>query len=154
VVVELGTGHEPPPGDSSEQRAAERLMLDALGRDLGGLKLEPARIVIDAVRVEVDGADAGRTVLVECWAHQGAVKAAQRNKVMTDALKLMWVASRLPVTPRLILCMSDPVAAAPFTTAQSWAATAFRDLGIEVRVVSLTDEIRRGVREAQTRQFR
>lgn len=31
VVVELAMGHEPPPGDSSEQRAAERLMLDALG---------------------------------------------------------------------------------------------------------------------------
>jgi biotin operon repressor len=154
VVVELATGHEPPPGDSSAQRAAERLMLDALGRDLGGLILEPARIVIDDVRVEVDGADAERTVLVECWAHQGTVKAAQRNKVMTDALKLTWVASRLPVPPRLILCMSDPVAAAPFTTALSWAATAFRDLGIEVRVVSLTDETRQGVQDAQTRQYR
>lgn len=154
VVVELVAGHAPPPGDSSEQRAAERLMLDALGRDLGGLTLEPARIVIDAVRVEVDGADAERSVLVECWAHQGTVKAAQRNKVMTDALKLTWVASRLPVRPRLILCMSDPVAAAPFTTAQSWAATAFRDLGIEVHVISLDDQTRKGVQDAQTRQYR
>ena len=154
VIVELATGHQPPRGDSGEQRAAERLMLDALGRDLGGLTLEPARIVIDDVRVEVDGADVERTVFVECWAHQGTVKAAQRNKVMADALKLMWVASRLPVHPRLILCMSDPVAAAPFTTAHSWAATAFRDLGIEVRVVSLTDETRQGVRDAQTRQYR
>jgi hypothetical protein len=154
VIVELATGHQPPQGDSGEQRAAERVMLDALGRDLGGLTLEPARIVIDDVRVEVDGADAVRTVLVECWAHQGIVKAAQRNKVMADALKLMWVASRLPVRPRLILCMSDLVAAAPFTTAHSWAATAFRDLGLEVRVVSLTDETRQGVRDAQTRQYR
>jgi hypothetical protein len=154
VVVELATGHAPPPGDSSEQRAAERLMLDALGLDLGSLTLEPARIAIDDVRVEVDGTDDERTVLVECWAHQGTVKAAQRNKVMADALKLMWVASRLPVPPRLILCMSDPVAATPFTTAQSWAATAFRDLGIEVRVVSLTDDTRQGVKDAQTRQYR
>ena len=154
VVVELGTGHEPPPGDSREQRAAERQMLDALGRDLGGLTLEPARIVIDDVRVEVDGADAGRTVLVECWAHQGTVKPAQKNKVLSDALKLTWVASRLPVHPRLILCMSDPVAAAPFSTAQSWTAAAFRDLEIEVRVVSLTEETRQGVQDAQTRQYR
>ena len=98
--------------------------------------------------------DAERSVLVECWAHQGTVKAAQRHKVMTDALKLTWVASRLPVRPRLLLCMSDPVAAAPFTTARSWAATAFRDLGVEVRVVSLDDETRTGVRDAQTRQYR
>ena len=154
VVVELAAGHEPPPGDSSEQRAAERLMLDALGRDLGGLSLEPARIVIDQVRVEVDGANAERTVLVECWAHQGTVKAAQKHKVMTDALKLTWVASRLPIRPRLILCMSDPVAATPFTTAQSWAAAAFRDLGIEVRVVTLDAVTKQGVQEAQTRQYR
>jgi hypothetical protein len=50
VIVELATGHQPPRGDFGAQRAAERLMLDALGRDLGGLTQEPARIVIDEVR--------------------------------------------------------------------------------------------------------
>ena len=110
--------------------------------------------MIDDVRVEVDGADSDRTVLVECWAHQGTVKSAQRNKVLSDALKLTWAASRLPVRPRLILCMSDPVTAAPFTTAQSWAAVAFADLGLEVRVVTLNDETRQGVQDARTRQYR
>ena len=50
--------------------------------------------------------------------------------------------------------MSDPVAAAPFTTARSWAATAFRDLGIDVRVVILDDATLKGVGNAQTRQYR
>lgn len=154
VIVEHPSGHQPPPGDSREQRAAERQMLDALGRDLGGITLEPIRIAVGDVRVEVDGADDERTVLVECWAHQGAVKPAQKNKVLADALKLTWLASRLPVRPRLILCMSDSVAAAPFTTAQSWAAAAFRDLGMEVHVVILDDETRQGLRDAQSRQYR
>jgi hypothetical protein len=154
VVVERPQLHQPPPGDSGEQRAAERLMLDALGRDLGGLILQPARIHVGDVNVEVDGADAERNVLVECWAHQGIVKPAQKHKVLGDALKLTWVASQLPLCPRLILCLSDLVAAAPFTTAQSWAAAAFRDLGIEVHVVTLDDETRQRVQNAQSRQYR
>jgi hypothetical protein len=106
------------------------------------------------VNVEVDGADAERNVLVECWAQQGIVKPAQKHKVLGDALKLTWVASQLPLRPRLILCLSDLVAAAPFTTAQSWAAAAFRDLGIEVHVVTLDDETRQRVQNAQSRQYR
>ncbi|MEU5553512.1 hypothetical protein ABZ738_27415 [Micromonospora sp. NPDC047793] len=69
-----------PPGHSAEQRHAERVMLDLLGRDLG-LTLEPAKIaVLSGVRVEVDGRDSDRTVLVECWAYQGPPKSAQRHK--------------------------------------------------------------------------
>lgn len=60
-----------PPGDSVEQRAAERVMLDLLGTQLG-CELNPATITIPSgERVEVDGANAGRAVLAECWAHQG-----------------------------------------------------------------------------------
>jgi hypothetical protein len=42
-------------------------MLDLLGHDLG-LTLDPTTIrVPSGERVEVDGVDIGRTVLVECW---------------------------------------------------------------------------------------
>jgi hypothetical protein len=41
-----------PPGNSREQRDAERVMLDLLGRHIG-LELEPATITIPSgVRVE------------------------------------------------------------------------------------------------------
>jgi hypothetical protein len=59
-------------------------MLDLLGAQLG-LELNPATITVPSgERVEVDGADASRTILAECWAHQGPPKSAQRHKVLAD----------------------------------------------------------------------
>lgn len=95
LTVERANGHTAPPGSSAEQRAAERVMLDLLSAELGR-SLEPARLTVPSgARVEIDGADDGRTVLVECWAHQGAPKAAQKHKVLSDALKLTWIASTI-----------------------------------------------------------
>jgi hypothetical protein len=155
AVVVRTAEHHLPPGRSPEQRDAERVMLDALGRELA-LALEPARIAVaSGARVEVDGCDTGRTVLVECWAHQGPPKSAQRHKVLADALKLTWIASTIYPRPRLILCMSDPAAAAPFQpTARSWAAQALQDLGIAIHVVDLPEATRQKVRVAQQRQYR
>jgi hypothetical protein len=82
AVVSVATGHAMPPGNSREQRDAERVMLDLLGRQVG-LHLEPATITIPSgARVEVDGADPGRTVLVECW----LIKARQSQHSVTRFL--------------------------------------------------------------------
>src|SRR4029453_224059 len=94
AVLERAEGHSAPPGSSTEQRDAGR----------GGAGREPAPLRGAAgARVEVDGADAGRRVLVECWAHQGAPKAAQRHKVLADALKLPWIPTTIYPRPRLLL---------------------------------------------------
>jgi hypothetical protein len=153
AVVEQVRG-ELPRGSSREQRAAERVILDLLGARLGYV-LQPARLSLQSgVRVEVDGVNADRTVLVECWAHQGGVKSAQRQKVLTDAFKLSWIANTIYPRPRLILCMSDHIAASPFLSAKSWPAQALRDAGIEVIVVDLPPDVRHQVEEAQRRQYR
>jgi len=53
------------PSDSATQRHAEPLIVAAAGRLLG-IELMPARIDLgNGLRVEVDGASADRTVLVE-----------------------------------------------------------------------------------------
>jgi hypothetical protein len=155
TAVAVPPGHQQPPGSSREQRDAERFMLDLLGAELG-TTLAPERIALaSGARVEIDGTDAARSILVECWAHQGAPKPAQKHKVLSDALKLTWIASTLYPRPRLILCMSDPMAAAPFVSpSRSWAAQALNDLGIEVLEVQLPEEIRLGIQAAQTRQYR
>ena len=131
-----------PAGDSAEQRGAERVMLDLLGAQLG-CELNPATVTVPSgERVQVDGASASRTVLVECWAHQGPPKSAQRHKVLADAFKLAWIATTVYPRPQLILCLSDPLAAAPFQPgARAWAARALQDLDIAVRVVTLPDDL-------------
>jgi hypothetical protein len=146
---------EVPPASSREQLDAERVMLDLLGAQLG-LELHPAAITIaSGEHVKVDGADAARSVLVECWAHQGPPKSAQRHKVLADAFKLAWISSTLYPRPDLILCLSDPSAAASFLPgSRAWAARAFQDLGISVSVVTLPQELRERVLAAQRRQYR
>ena len=144
-----------PAGDSAEQRGAERVMLDLLGAQLG-LELNPATIAVPSgERVEVDGADASRTVLAECWAHQGPPKSAQRHKVLADAFKLAWIGTTVYPRPQLILCLSDPLAAAPFLPgARSWTSRALQDHRIAVCVVSLPGDLRQCLLEAQRRQYR
>ena len=130
-------------------------MLDLLSQQLGR-KLDPAKLTVPSgERVEVDGADADRSILVECWAHQGPPKTAQRHKVLADAFKLTWISTTIYPRPRLILCLSDPLAAAPFLPgARSWAARAFQDLGVTISVVDLPFDLRQDLLQAQRRQYR
>lgn len=145
-----------PAGSSLEQQAAELLMVQALGVRLH-LPLQPRHIDTGEGRVQVDAADVPDgtpTVLAEAWAHQGPLKPAQRHKVLADALKLYWVASKFDPKPALYLCLSDAEAARYFKTGASWAAAALRDLLIHVEVVDLPDEARQAVIVAQRRQWR
>lgn len=151
----IQAGHELPPGSSREQRDAERVMLDLVSQQIGR-ELNPATLTVPSgERVEVDGADADRSVLVACWAHQGPPKSAQRHKVLADAFKLTWISTTMYPKPRLILCLSDPLAAAPFQPgARSWAARAFQDLGVIISVVDLPVELCQNLLQAQRRQYR
>jgi hypothetical protein len=57
--------------------------------------------------------------------------------------------------PRLILCLTDPLAAAPFLPGgRSWAARAFQDLSVTVSVVDLPTGLRQSLLQAQRRQYR
>jgi len=143
---------ETPPGDSREQREVEAVMVAALSEQLG-VELAPRRVEFDdGVRVELDAASDDLSVLVEVWAHQGAAKSGQRNKVLTDAFKLAFVGRELGGTRRLILLLSDDQAARKFRG--GWPAAALRQSGIEIVVVELDDETRDRVRAAQARQYR
>jgi hypothetical protein len=74
---------------------------------------------------------------------------------LADALKLAWIATTVYPRPRLILCMIDPRAVAPFLpTSRSWAAQALQDFRIETVLVDLPADVRQRIDEAQTRQYR
>ncbi|MCM0673870.1 hypothetical protein NCC78_04000 [Micromonospora phytophila] len=154
AVVQQKVLAEPAAGDSAPQRQAEGIMLGLLGERLGCV-LKPRRFSLaDGARVEVDGADEHLTVLVEAWAHQGPPKAAQKHKVLADAMRLLFVASTLVTAPRLVLCLSDEEAAHHFTTARFWAAAALRAFQIQVEVVELAAGLRSEILGAQQRQYR
>jgi hypothetical protein len=144
---------EPNPSNSIEQRDAEPLMIAALSRELG-VSLEPREVPLPGGQSpRVDGVCESPFILCEAWAHQGLPKGAQPMKVMTDAMKLLYIERVLARPARKILLFSDAEAAAPFL-GDGWRADALNTFGIEVRVVEIDDRVRQRVAEAQVRQYR
>ncbi|MDP9222755.1 MAG: hypothetical protein M3P18_02670 [Actinomycetota bacterium] len=76
----------------------------------------------------------------------GSSEAGQKHKLVADALKLAWISSTIYPRSRLILCLGDAAAAAPFLpAARSWAAAALKGLGISVSVVGIPEDARRQI---------
>jgi hypothetical protein len=143
----------PQPGDSREPRDAEAYLIDGFA-ERNGLILDPGdHRFPDGTLVRLDGFSADPPVLVEAWAHLGPPKSAQKHKVMTDALKLVWAEAVILPGARKVLVLADDAAARHFLSG-TWMAAALRHLAIEVEVVPLPDHIAERVRAAQRRQYR
>jgi hypothetical protein len=152
MPIEFVEGLPGEPGDSTEQREAEKIMIAALGVRLT-VALRPGTVSLPAGgRVEVDGKDADSTVFVEALAHQGPPKAGQVRKVAMDAFKLAFLARAHP-NARSILLFGDPQTAAVFTS-EKWIAQAIRTFGISVETVDIPADLRSRLVKAQARQFR
>jgi hypothetical protein len=140
------------PSDSAVQLAAEPLMIAAVAQAIG-VPLEKKRLPLaEDAHCEVDGVSVDGNVLVEAFAHQGALRGAQLKKVSEDAFKLVTLAKDR-AGMRLIVAFADDLAAKSFL-GRSWKAEAFRIWGVEVLVVALRGDVRAGIRDAQVRQFR
>lgn len=142
---------------SDVQQFAEQLMVSEFSRQLGR-ELGRATIPIGENKVTVDGfhRDEKRVTLVEAWAHVGKAKSAQRNKVLSDMLKLAFVSSvlrksypTLNVESHLIFA---DVTAASVVTGNGWATLAAKEFGIAMQVIALSKEVINRIKEAQRRQ--
>jgi hypothetical protein len=144
-------------GDSLAQRNAEEVTL-ALLSDRLGVPLAKRRFALpNGGWLEVDAASESPPLLCEIWAHQGPPKSAQKAKVMTDAMKLVYARSLLPAEAdrriRLLLVFADDRAAAHFR-GTSWMAEALKAEDIEITVVELPELVRLEVERAQEVQYR
>lgn len=136
--------------DSTEQRGAEASIIAAASRYVG-IALSPASLRLPGgARIDVDGASADGSVVVEAYAHQGALRGAQFHKVARDMLKLITLARARPET-RLVLAFADAEAARCVTNA-SWLAEAASLWSVEVFVADVPDDVRAAVSAAQIRQ--
>ncbi len=143
----------PAAGDSAEQRRAESLMMEALNERLGIMLTQKRYSLAGGVWLEADGMNEDPFVLCEAWAHQGKPKSAQKNKVMTDALKLLYIEKMAGRLARKILLFSDDDATSPFR-GNTWMAKALEAWNVEVQVVDLPAGVRAEVANAQKRQYR
>lgn len=142
-----------PPGNSSEQQEAERWLLDALSEKLGVALTKERFPLGDGSWFELDGFSESPLILCEAWAHVGTVKGGQKQKVMTDAFKLLFANAECGGHGQLILLFADRAAAAHFQ-GTSWMARCLREYGIQVEVIDLSPEVRARVTKAQKRQYR
>jgi hypothetical protein len=142
---------------SEVQQLAEQLMIGEFSRQLGR-ELGPETIPIGKNKVTVDGfhRDENRVTLVEAWAHVGKAKSAQRNKVLSDMLKLAFVSSVLrrsyPTSNVESHLIFADVSAANVVTGKGWAPLAAKEFGIAMQVIALSQEVINTIKEAQRRQ--
>ena len=140
-------------GDSSEQREAEIWLLRELSNKLG-ITLTKKKLGVDKGSwIEMDGFCESPLILCEAWAHIGSPKPAQKNKVMTDAFKLLFASTLIKSNGKRILLFADRDAAAHFQ-GKSWMAQCLKEYNIEVRIIELPEELKAKVMKAQERQYR
>lgn len=144
---------EAHPSDSLAQRDAEVDIVAALSANLGVPLAKTSIPTGNGGRVELDGAAADNSILVEAYAHQGGLRGGQPKKLATDALKLMWIGRQIGAT-RLILAVADEKVEAYLRRPKAWLTQALIDLKVEVVRVDLDDATASAIRTAQTVQYR
>src|SRR6266849_3663142 len=128
-------------GDSAEQRRAEEYLIARLSEDLGASLKKKEVELPGGEWLENDGVCETPMILCEAWAHQGPPKSAQKNKVLADSLKLIYVERLKSVPARKILLFGDKIAARRFQ-GENWMARALESFGIEIHIVHLPLEMR------------
>lgn len=141
------------PGDSSEQREVEEWLVAALAKKLSITLSKKKWPLEEGSWIEIDGYSQSPLVLCEAWAHIGAAKSAQKNKVMADAFKLLFVNTLIKGSGKNILLFSDYEAAAHFQ-GKSWMAQCLRNYNIIIEIIDLPPGLKNQVLKAQQRQYR
>src|SRR4030042_3114559 len=124
------------PSSSNEQQAAGIALVIALSQHLG-VPLESK--VLDLGRdctVQIDGYSDEPPVICEAYAHIGKLRGSQPDKVMSDALKLLFCEKLLHRKFRKILVFADDNAKHYFSGVK-WQASCLREHSIEVIALRL-----------------
>jgi hypothetical protein len=127
-------------------------MIQEIGKQINCALTQKKQIKVDNQKyLEIDGYSESAHILCEAYAHIGKLKGAQRQKVLTDAIKMLYAEKLLWGDWRKILLFADDNAAKSFESG-TWYAMAMEKFGIEIRVVSFNKETRKIVLDAQNRQ--
>ena len=140
------------PSDSSVQQMAEPLVLECLNNKENIQLVSRHLSLLDNVKLQLDGIDENKPTVCEIYAHIGACKGAQPNKIASDLLKMVLVERVKGGKWRKIFCFVDEEAA-KVLTGKSWRAVAAKELEIEVRVCKIPPGVRSGIQLAQRDQI-
>ncbi len=139
------------PSASDEQQEAGVVLVNALSHNLG-VALESKSLELkDGCWVQIDGYSCEPPIICEAWAHIGKPRGGQLDKVMSDALKLVFCEQQLGQKFKKILLFSDEVVGDYFSGG-NWQARCLKEHGIEVIVLPLPGTLFKRVKDAQRRQ--
>ncbi|MDI6616523.1 MAG: hypothetical protein QME27_07395 [Syntrophaceae bacterium] len=139
------------PSDSLVQETAEVELLRLLSKKLGYV-LVPHKIKLNQKSsIQIDGFSCEGRILCEVYAHIGALRGGQPDKIAADILKLNLSANRKGGQWRKILLFADETACRHLRGA-SWLAEACSDSGIEIEVADINQDMKEKIATAQQRQ--
>jgi len=136
---------------SDVQKEIEQIVLPILSEQFGVKLLPDQKLRFDSdTWCEPDGATEDESVVVEIYAHQGALAGAQKHKPAVDLLKLATLRQTRPEA-RLIFVFLDDAAYRSFTGWKAYAADAF---GVEVMTMPIDSEHAARILKTQDAQRR
>jgi hypothetical protein len=139
VVEDESVWRRFPPG------SPERNALLALSAELG-VRLRPRLVpVSEGTTFEVEGIDPDDTQLVQVVVNRGTFTSNQRNKVLADMFKLLWLRSTRFPDASISLVLSETTVEA--FKPRSWSSLAAEELDVCLFVVSDTGHVSRVTRE-------
>jgi len=151
-------GKSSHPSSSDEQQYAEPRLIKRLENQLkkelkAEVKLVPSRPLPDSL-IKLDGYSEKHRIMCEVWSHQQALpKSGQTHKVMSDALKMLFIEKRLRKKFRKILVFADEKVAKQFRRdSNKWEAKCLKTFGIECRIIEPRPDMKNRIMNAQQRQ--
>lgn len=138
---------------STEHRAAEAEILKLLSAHLQVPLRGKKRISVGSLKeVEVDGHSREPKIVVEIYAHVGALKSAQTNKIARDFLKFQLIRAKVGFfqdSRCIFVCVCESVRRG---IRDCWLAAAANAFDIEIICLQIGNEQKSVLRNAQHRQ--
>ena len=139
--------------DSSEQQEAEVYIAMTVEEWLGCTVERNVKVYLsDGVHIEPDLYSEKDKIICEIYAHIGEMKVGQRHKVAQDILKMLLLEkSKRQIFRKIIVVTDERVE--KYLNGQSFIAESIREFGIEVKRISVSQEVYNKISSAQKRQI-
>lgn len=99
--------------------------------------------------IEIDGYLEKPRTFVEIWARIGAPKSAQKQKIDSDILKILF-AEKVFGSAEKVLLFVDEAAMQPFSKkSKRWIAKAIQHFGFQLKLVEIPPKLRNKIKKSQ-----
>lgn len=142
--------------DSTVQQNAEKVIVRKLEKQIGlaeNTLLETNVLLTDRTYVVFDGFNKDEGVIAEAYARIGKLGPSQKNKIVTDVMKMILTEKVLNKDFKKIIAVCDDSVYEQMS-GLSWKSLAISEFDIKVMKVDIDDSLKNKIVNAQKRQYR